>query len=40
MLRKKVYPCKYTENWERFNKTSLSDKNEFYSSLNIEDITI
>lgn len=40
MLRKEVYPCKYTDNWERFNETSLSDKNEFYSSLNIEDITV
>ena len=26
-------------NWNRFNETSLPDKKEFYSSLNMEDIT-
>ena len=25
--------------WERFDETSLSDKEAFYSSLNMEDIT-
>ena len=25
--------------WERFDKTSLSDKETFYSNLNMEDIT-
>ena len=27
------------DSWERFNETSLSDKESFYSNLNIEDIT-
>ena len=27
------------DSWERFDETSLSDKEAFYSSLNIEDIT-
>ena len=27
------------ESWERFDETSLSDKEAFYSSLNMEDIT-
>ena len=26
------------DNWERFDKTSLTDKEAFYSSLNMEDI--
>ena len=25
--------------WEKFNETSLPEKEEFYSHLNIEDIT-
>ena len=27
------------DSWERFNETSLLDKEAFYSSLNMEDIT-
>ena len=27
------------DSWERFDETSLPDKEAFYSSLNIEDIT-
>ena len=27
------------DSWERFDETSLSDKEAFYSSLNIENIT-
>ena len=27
------------DDWEKFNKTSLPDKENFYSNLNIEDIT-
>ena len=29
LLRKGVYPYEYMDNWERFNETSLPDK-EFY----------
>ena len=25
--------------WEKFNETTLSEKEEFYSNLNMEDIT-
>ena len=39
LLRKGVYPYEYMDSWERFNETSLSDKEAFYSSLNMEDIT-
>ena len=27
------------DSWERFNETSLADKEAFYSNLNMEDIT-
>ena len=27
------------DDWERFNKTSLPEKEDFYSHLNMEDIT-
>ena len=39
LLRKGVYSYEYTDNWERFDETSLPDKKAFYSSLNIKHIT-
>ena len=27
------------DDWEKFNETTLAEKKEFYSNLNIEDIT-
>ena len=39
LLRKGVYPYEYMDIWERFNETSLPDKESFYSELNKEDIT-
>ena len=38
MLRKGVYPYEYMDSWEKFNETSLSSKEDFYSNLNMEDI--
>ena len=38
LLRKVVYPYQYMDNWERFNETSLPNKESFYSNLNMEDI--
>ena len=38
LLRKGVYPYEYMDYWEKFNKTTLPKKEEFYSNLNIEDI--
>ena len=38
LLRKGVYPYEYMDNWERFNETSLPNKQSFDSSLNIENI--
>ena len=39
LLRKGVYPYEYIDNWEKFNETSLPEKEHFYSDLNMEDIT-
>ena len=39
LLRKGVYPYECMDSWERFDETSLPDKEAFYSSLNMEDIT-
>ena len=38
LLRKGVYPYEYMDSWERFDETSLPDKEAFHSSLNMEDI--
>ena len=38
LLRKGVYPYKHMNNWERFDETSLPNKESFYSSLNMENI--
>ena len=39
MLRKGVYPYEYADTWERFSEVSLSSKEDFYSNLNMEDIS-
>ena len=39
LLRKGVYPYEYADTWERFNKISLPSKEDFYSNLNMEDIS-
>ena len=38
MLQKGVYPYEYMDDWEKFNETSLPEKEDFYSHLNMEDI--
>ena len=38
-LRKGVYPYEYMDDWEKFNETSLPEKEDFCSHLNMEDIT-
>ena len=39
LLRKDVYPYEYMDNWERFNETSLLNKEAFNSEFNLEDCT-
>ena len=39
LLRKGVYPYEYMDSWQRFDETSLPDKEAFSSNLNMEDIT-
>ena len=39
LLRKGIYPYEYIDSWERFDETSMPDKETFYSSLNMESIT-
>ena len=34
-----VYPHEYMDDWKKINKTSLPEKEDFYSHLNIEDTT-
>ena len=34
-----VYPYECMDDWEKFNQTSLPEKEDFDSHLNIEDIT-
>ena len=39
LLRKGVYPYEYMKSWERFSEISLLSKEDFYSNLNMEDIS-
>ena len=39
LLRKGTYPYEYIDDWKKFNETTLPEKEQFYSSLNKEDIT-
>ena len=39
LLRKGVYPYEYMDTWERFSEISLPSKEDFYSKLNMEDIS-
>ena len=39
LLRQGVYPYGYADTWERFSKISLPSKKDFYSNLNMEDIS-
>ena len=38
-LRKGVYPYDCIDEWQQFNEASLTEKEEFYSNLTVEDIT-
>ena len=38
-MRKGVYPYEYMDDLEKFNETTLLEKEEFYSNLNLKNIT-
>ena len=38
MLQKVVYPREYIDDGEKFNQTSLPEKEDFYSHLSMEDV--
>ena len=39
LLRKGVYPYEYMDSWEKFDETTIPPKEDFYSTLNLEDIS-
>ena len=39
LLRKGVYPYEYMDNFNRFDENTLSSKEEFYSNLNMSNIS-
>ena len=39
LSRKGVYPYEYMDGWDKFNETSIPNKESFYSNLTIENIT-
>ena len=39
LLRKGVYPYEYMDSWEKFDETALPPKKDFYSNLNLENIS-
>ena len=39
LLKKSAHPCEYIDTKEKFNKTSLPNKESFYSRLNKKNIT-
>ena len=38
LLQKGVHSCEFMDDWEKFMETSLPEKENFYSHLNMEDI--
>ena len=39
LLRKGIYLFEYMDSWEKFNKTELPPKKDFYSNFNLENIS-
>ena len=39
LLRKGVCPYEYMDDWNRFDEEQLPDKSDFYSNLNMEEIS-
>ena len=39
LLRKGIYPYKYIDDWSRLDEEQLPDESDFYSCLNMEEIS-
>ena len=39
LLKKGVYQYEYMDEWGKVNETSIPGKQDFYSNLNMEDVT-
>ena len=39
LLRKGIYPYEYMDDWSRFDEEQLPDESDFYSGLNMEQIS-
>ena len=39
VAKKSALSCEYMDDWEKVNEMWLSEKEDFYSHLNMEDIT-
>ena len=39
LLRKVFYPYEYMDDWEKFNETTFPEREEFYSTFNMKDLT-
>ena len=39
LLGKSIYTYEFMDNWDKFNETPLPEKEEFYSDVNMENIT-
>ena len=38
LMQKGVYPYEYMDDWDKFNKILLPEKEDFYSHVNMDDI--
>ena len=38
-MAKGIYPYEHIDDWKKFSETSLLEKEDFYSHLNMKDIT-
>ena len=39
LLRKRIYPNEYMDDWNRFDEEQLPDKRDFYSGLNMDEVS-
>ena len=39
LLRRRIYPYEYMDDWNRFNEEQLPNKSDSYSGLNMKEIS-